>query len=61
MRNPKLAHILVYILKEGSTRVLVSILNKEYRLGFPKVGRDSRFDLCGPSYGARKVDDFRQF
>ena len=36
-------------------------LMKEHRLGFPKIGRDSRIDLRGPSYGARKVDNFRQF
>ena len=34
---------------------------KEHRLGFPKIGRDSRIDLRGPSYGARKVVDFRHF
>ena len=37
------------------------IFKKEHRLGFPKIGRDSRIDLRGPSYGVRKVDDFRQF
>ena len=44
-----------YILKEASTKVLVTTLMKEHRLGFPKIGRDSRIDLRGPSYGARKV------
>ena len=34
---------------------------KEHRLGFPKIGQDSRIDLRGPSYGARKVGDFRHF
>ena len=34
---------------------------KEHRPGFPKIGRDSRIDLRGPSYGARKVVDFRHF
>ena len=50
-----------YILKEASTKVLVSTLKKEHRLGFPKIGQDSRIDLRGPSYGARKVGDFRHF
>ena len=36
-------------------------LEKEHRLGFPKIGQDSRIDLRGPSYGARKVGDFRHF
>ena len=34
---------------------------KEQRLGFPKIGRDSRFDLRSPSYSAHKVADFRHF
>ena len=50
-----------YILKEASTKVLVSTFKKEHRLGFPKIGQDSRIDLRGPSYGARKVGDFRHF
>ena len=50
-----------YILKEASTEVLVSTFKKEHRPGFPKIGRDSRIDLRGPSYGARKVSDFRHF
>ena len=50
-----------YILKERSTKVLVSTFKKEHRLGFPKIGQDSRIDLRGPSYGARKVGDFRHF
>ena len=50
-----------YILKEASTKVLVSTFMKEHRLGFPKIGQDSRIDLRGPSYGARKVCDFRHF
>ena len=50
-----------YILKEASTKVLVSTLKKEHRLGFPTIGQDSRIDLRGPSYGARKVGDFRHF
>ena len=48
-------------LKEASTKVLASTLKKEHRLGFPKIGQDSRIDLRGPSYGARKVGDFRHF
>ena len=36
-------------------------IKKEHRLGFPKIGQDSRIDLRGPSYGARKVGDFRHF
>ena len=36
--------------------VLVAILRKEHRLGFPKIGRDSRIDLRGLRCGARKVD-----
>ena len=51
----------LHIIEEASTKVLVSIFKKEHRLGFPKIGRDSRIDLRGPSYGARKVYDFRQF
>ena len=50
-----------YILKEASTKVLGTTSMKEHRLGFPKIGRDSRIDLRGPSYGARKVFDFRHF
>ena len=50
-----------YILKEASTKVLVTTSMKEHCLGFPKIGRDSRIDLRGPSYGARKVVDFRHF
>ena len=50
-----------YILKEASTEVLVSTFKKEHRPGFPKIGRDSRIDLRVPSYGARKVGDFRHF
>ena len=37
------------------------IHKKEHCMGFPKIGRDSRFDLRSPSYGARKIADFRQF
>ena len=51
----------LHILKEASTKVLVPTLKKEHRLGFPKIGQDSRIDLRGPSYGARKVGDFRHF
>ena len=52
-----------YILKEASssTKVLISIYMKEHRLGFPKINRDSRFDLRSPSYGAHNVADFRHF
>ena len=31
---------------------------KEHRLGFPKIGRDSRIDVRGPSYGARNLSIF---
>ena len=36
------------------------IHNKEHRLGFSKICRNARFDLRSPSYGARKIADFRQ-
>ena len=39
----------------------MSICMKEHRLGFSKIGRDSRFDLRSPSYGAHNVADFRHF
>ena len=47
--------------KEASSKVLVTTSIEEHRLGFPKIGRDSRFDLRSPSYGARKVVNFRHF
>ena len=39
----------------------MSIYMKEHRLGFSKIGRDSRFDLRSPSYGAHNVANFRHF
>ena len=46
------------IFKEANSKVLVTTSIEEHRLGFPKIGRDSRFDFRSPSYGARKVADF---
>ena len=42
-------------------QVGTATVKKEHRPGFLKIGRDSRIDLRGPSYGARKVGDFRHF
>ena len=47
-----------YILKEASTKVLISINMKEHRLGFPKIGRDSRFDLRSPSTARTMLPTF---
>ena len=41
--------------------MLVSMPMKGHCLGFPRIGRDSRFDLRSPGYGARKVADFLHF
>ena len=49
------------MLKEANSRVLVATSIEEHRLGFPKIGRDTGFDLRSPSYGARKVADFCHF
>ena len=48
-------------IKGGKYEGSRSMLMKEHRLGFPKIGRDLQIDLRRLSYGARKVDYFRHF
>ena len=54
----------IFHLKKLILKPFLHIKGSKYessRLGFPKIGQDSRIDLRGPSYGARKVGDFRHF
>ena len=45
----------LHILKEASTKVLVRTFMKKHRLGFPKIGQNSRIDLRGLSYARAKL------
>ena len=51
----------LHMLKEANMKVLVEILMKENRLGFPKIGGDLQIDLRGSRYCTRKVAYFCQF
>ena len=59
---------MLHIKNEANLKVLAAMLMKEYRLGFPKLGRyscNSQIDLRArmgrATRGAHKIDYFRHF